>query len=149
VQPAKEEIVMQRVVVGVDGSESSQVALRWALDDALRRQAQLEVVVAWQYPTGSPMLSGVGFDALELEVVAKTQLTDCLNRVDVSGLPSPVKEFVVAGAAVPALRAAAEGADLLVVGSRGYGGFAGLLLGSVSAQLSHHAPCPLVIVPAS
>lgn len=138
---------MQRIVVGVDGSTSSRVALTWAIDEARRRKATVEVLIAWHYPTGSPMYAGVGFDVGELEVAAKATLDGVMKDVDVKGLHAPVKELVVAGAAAPALIDAAKGADLLVVGSRGHGGFAGLLLGSVSAQLAHHAPCPLVIVP--
>jgi len=68
------------------------------------------------------------------------ELGSALSGVD-------VERTVVEGAAAPALIEAAEGADLLVVGSRGRGGFAGLLLGSVGQQCAHHAPCPLVIVP--
>jgi nucleotide-binding universal stress UspA family protein len=138
---------MGRIVVGVDGSENSLVALRWALEEAEHRHAIVEAVIAWQYP-----YTGVGFapyvDADGLEEGASLTLQEAL-RV---GCPDEaarerIQQLVIQETSSRALVDAAKGADLLVVGSRGRGGFAGLLLGSVSAQCVHHAHCPVVVVP--
>jgi nucleotide-binding universal stress UspA family protein len=142
---------MGRIVVGVDGSEPSRAALQWAVDEACRRQAQLETVHVWQYPnvyatTGA--FSAFVFDSSELEAAAKAELDEIVATVDASGLASPIIQTVVSGVPASVLLEKAQDADVLVVGSRGRGGFAGLLLGSVSQQLAHHAHCPLVIVPA-
>ena len=140
---------MQRIVVGVDGSDSAHEALGWALTEARLRGAELEVVHAWQYPT--VYTGGASFeptyDVGDLEVAAKAALDAIMSKVDASGLAAPVKETCVSGTAAGVLIHAAKAADLLVVGSRGRGGFAGLLLGSVSQQVVHHAPCPVVIIP--
>jgi nucleotide-binding universal stress UspA family protein len=138
---------MARIVVGVDGSENSLVALRWALDEAERRQATVEAVNAWQYP-----YTGVGFapyiDAYGLEDAASMTLRDAVRSVCADQAAfERIDRLVVQETPAHALVHAAKGADLLVVGSRGRGGFAGLLLGSVSTQCVHHAPCPVVVVP--
>jgi nucleotide-binding universal stress UspA family protein len=140
---------MQRIVVGVDNSEGSHRALRWAVEEARLRRAKVEAVHAWHLPyvpTG-PLTSvpTPGTDALEAD--ASLVLDASLERVDVSGLREPITRTLRRDSAAKALLERAEGADLLVVGSRGRGGFAGLLLGSVSQEVSHHAPCPVVIVP--
>ena len=137
-----------RVVVGVDGSDHAARALRWAIDEALRRGAPLEVVHAWHYPY---IGVEVGFTAtpsvLEAaEKVARQILDDAAAVASDAGVDG-VERSLVSGPAAGALLDAAKGADVLVVGSRGRGGFAGLLLGSVSQQVAHHAPCPVVIVP--
>ena len=138
------------IVVGVDGSEGSKRALQWAVDEARLRGARLTLVRAW-YPSAS--LYGFGFGLIDAEAVgdlrilAQKQLdeiraenADLLEGID-------VECRVVEDLPANALLAAARDADLLVVGTRGHGGFAGLLLGSVSAHCAHHTPCPLVIVP--
>lgn len=139
----------QRIVVGVDGSESSKRALRWAIDEAQRRDAVVDAVHAWHftYVGMEPYGGAMPYDPGALEPAARAVLDETVDSVDATGLAAPVRRHLVQGGAGGALVAAAQGADLLVVGARGHGGFVGLLLGSVSQQVAHHAPCPIVIVP--
>lgn len=144
--PDAEGAARPRIVVGVDGSEHSAKALRWAIDEARLRGAAVQAVHAWSYP----FAMGVGVDASELlmkgaESSAEAVLDHAMERVPKA---SGVEPVLVMGLAAESLLEAAEGADLLVLGSRGRGGFAGLLLGSVSHQCAQHATCPVVIVPA-
>jgi nucleotide-binding universal stress UspA family protein len=140
---------MALIVVGVDGSEASDAALRFAADEAAVRGASLRVVcaggVAAAVYAGTWGLTAEvesGFErnakdvtALALTAAARLQPgIDCESRT-VRGHPADV------------LVQESTGADLLVVGSRGLGGFKSLVLGSVSAQVAHHATCPVVIVP--
>ncbi|HEX8803923.1 MAG TPA: universal stress protein [Acidimicrobiales bacterium] len=137
-----------RVVVGVDGSEDGRRALTWALDEARARGAVLEVLHAWQpplaaaYPVG-PLLSST---VDPLDDAARTTLDGELDDLDLGGLPAPVERTVVCEGAAGALIDASKAAGLVVVGARGVGGFRGLLLGSVGAQVAHHAACPVVVV---
>ncbi len=137
---------MSTIVVGIDDSAEARRALSWAAREARLRQASLVVVHAWtfsQRATGlaiEPVLDSVRRVAHDLVENALDELGD-----EAAGLE--IKPVVVEGAPAPALLEAARDADLLVVGSRGRGGFTGLLLGSVSQQCAQHAPCPLVIVP--
>jgi len=139
---------MQRVVVGIDGSDGSQRALRWAVEEAGRRGAELEVVHVWHLPYagGYPYFAGA-IDLGVFENDARAILDRAVATVDATAVPA-VEPVLVQGGAAWALVEAAKGADLLVVGSRGRGGFAGLLLGSVSQHVAAHAPCPVVVVPA-
>jgi len=148
---ASSEDTVNRIVVGIDGSEESRGALRWALAEAKLRGAALRVVHTWLYPH---IAAGPGMDpVLDTEVIenARAVATELVQaELATAGAAFgevDVEQAVVEGAAAPTLIEAAKGADLLVVGSRGRGGFAGLLLGSVSQQCAHHAPCPVVIVP--
>lgn len=138
-----------RIVVGVDGSAGSLAALRWAAAEARVRKANLEVVVAWQYPALSTIPAfGVLPPADEMATDAKQGLADLLRDEGLLDDPDlEITEAVIQGSAGSALIGAATGADLLVVGSRGHGGFTGLLLGSVSQQCVTHAPCPVVVIP--
>jgi nucleotide-binding universal stress UspA family protein len=137
-----------RIVVGVDGSQVSQRALQWAVDEARRWQASLEVVHVWHMPyVGEFPYVGARFNPATLEETAQRVLDEMVVRVDTTGLPRPVDRILVCGGAASVLLESAKGADLVVVGSRGLGGFAGLLLGSVSHHVAHHATCPVVIVP--
>lgn len=139
-------MAQQRIVVGYDSSPGAHAALRWAAEEARLRGASLDVVHAWTYyVVGATGLMPV--DPTDLEAAAGTVLDEALAELGtVRGVE--VNRRLTEGPAAQALLHAAEGADLLVVGSRGRGGFAGLLLGSVSQQVSHHARCPVVIVPA-
>ncbi len=138
-----------RVVVAVDGSDVARRALAWALDEGRARQAEVEVVNAWHPPyVGAYPYDPAALDLDLFEQGARDLVAKTLEGQDVSGLPAPPKVTVMADAAAKAVIDAAEGAELVVVGSRGRGGFAGLLLGSVSQQVTHHAPCPVVVVPA-
>jgi nucleotide-binding universal stress UspA family protein len=142
---------MARIVVGIDGSDHSQEALRWALAEARLRSASLRVVYAWMLPvyaTGYGFAPGELIDPVAMSDAAKLQLDKSLEEIgDANGVT--LERKAVEGMAAQVLVEEAEGADLLVVGSRGHGGFAGLLLGSVSQQCAHHAPCPVVIVRAT
>jgi nucleotide-binding universal stress UspA family protein len=139
-----------RIVVGIDGSESgdSDTALRFAYEEAAARTAQLEVIHAWVEPYRGPR-TNVSVPRSELELEAAELLDVAIERVlagrDDRGRVR-VHPRLVEDAPAHALIEASDGADMLVVGSRGRGGFAGLLLGSVSQQVVHHAHCPVTVV---
>jgi nucleotide-binding universal stress UspA family protein len=145
---APEAGTVERVVVGIDGSETARHALAWAVEEARLRPARLEVVHAWHMPyvTGYPWVSPT-FDLDAFEEAAQRTVAVALGAVDTDGLVEPITRTLCAGGAASALLDAAKGADLVVVGSRGLGGFTGLLLGSVGDQVVHHADCPVVVVP--
>lgn len=135
-----------RIVVGVDGSAHAQRALAWAVEEARYRDARIDAVLAWRSPVYYP---GIEFGVLlaptweEVEAEARKTLRRALDQLPADVEVEPI---VVAWPAARALLEAAKGADLLVVGSRGRGGFTGLLLGSTSHQVVSHAPCPVVVV---
>lgn len=139
---------MARIVVGIDGSDESNEALRWALEEARLRKATLRAVHAWRDPYTVP--PGYGppedFDFSALRREAEGFLKATVTEVAGESSDVTIEEVTAEGAAASVLVEEAEGADLLVVGSRGHGGFVGLLLGSVSQQSAHHASCPVVIV---
>jgi nucleotide-binding universal stress UspA family protein len=140
---------MERIVVGVDGSEQAQRALQWAVDEARRRGAKVEAIHAWHLPyVGAAPYAAMALEPDSIEAGARRTLDEAVDAADTAGLEPPVERVLVEGPAARALLDAGKGATLLVVGSRGRGGFAGLLLGSVSQQVAHHAPCPVVILPA-
>jgi nucleotide-binding universal stress UspA family protein len=137
---------MERIVVGVDGSEAGREALQWALDEARRRNATVEAVHAWHQP-GVMSYGYLGqIDMAPFEEDARGVLDATVDGADVTGVPA-VERKLIPGGAASILVEEAKGAALLVVGSRGRGGFTGLMLGSVSQQVAHHAPCPVVIIP--
>jgi nucleotide-binding universal stress UspA family protein len=142
---------MAVIVVGVDHSEGAKEALRFALEEARLRQATLRVVHAWQYAS----IGGTGFegtypalggDIKELRDAAERDLDATLQEAIPKTGAVEIERRVVENRPAAALVDESRGADLVVVGSRGHGGFAGLLLGSVSQQVAHHAACPVVIV---
>ena len=139
---------MSRIVVGVDGSPESRRAVRWAAEEARLRGAHLSVIHAFSLPH-----LGIAGQSLATDVVVLIQreARDLVeNEVEELGETAAGLEISCAaaeGTPVQVLLDAAEEADLLVVGSRGRGGFGALLLGSVSQQCAHHATCPVVIVP--
>jgi nucleotide-binding universal stress UspA family protein len=132
-----------RVVVGVDGSASSRLALARAAELAQQSDAVLEPVMAWQYPM---MANALVLENWSPEQDAATRLRDCVRDAFPEGVPSWVRPTVVAGPAAHALIEASTGADLVVVGSRGHGGFAGLMLGSVSSACAEYAHCPVLVM---
>ena len=138
---------MGTIVVGVDGSVSAEAALKFALKEAALRGASLRVVCAWE--TAPDVPKGDVYPAEEFARYPKEQhaiLDRALARA-AEVEPSVICEGkVLAGQPASVLVEEAQHADMLVVGSRGRGGFASLLLGSVSQQVAHHAQCPLVIV---
>jgi nucleotide-binding universal stress UspA family protein len=141
-----------RIVVGVDGSSSSKAALAWAVEQAGLTGSSVEAVIAWHYPV---MVGGIPFapigviDSPDYGDFAGQVLSDVIGAtVDPDG-PVTVSSVVREGSAAQVLLEAANGAEMLVVGSRGHGGFAEALLGSVSQACVHHAACPVVIIRAA
>jgi nucleotide-binding universal stress UspA family protein len=145
-----------RIVVGIDGSEHSAAALRWAADEAKLRGATLEAVHAWTYvPVTTPADAGLvpvpwtdSIDALQATQDVAERITSDHVR-DVLGDDHGVMVSLVQNDASEALLQAAAGADLLVVGNRGRGALKEALLGSTSGRVADHAPCPVVIVRAA
>ena len=142
---------IERIVVGVDGSDSSRHALLWAYEEAAHHDASVTIVMTWQAPTlpmsppyGSLPPEGYG-DGPQKEALA---LLDRLTADLVPRDPPVEVRTSVEEAKSPAkvLIERSREADLLVVGSRGHGGFAGMLLGSVSQHLVAHAGCPVVVI---
>lgn len=134
----------RRIVVGVDGSDSSKAALRWAIRQAKLTGGAVDAVTAWRFPPAYGRAPSP--DAMpDLEAAAKRTLIAAL--AEVSGLEPgvPVRPVVTEGDTARVLLHAAEGADLLVVGSRLHGGLASTLLGSVSMHCVLHAPCPVLV----
>jgi nucleotide-binding universal stress UspA family protein len=141
---------MSGIIVGIDGSTHSQVALEWAMREAAARRAPLTVITVEQvaqsgwhgllvFPADEHFLVEARKAALELVEKAAQELDE--------GTRPRVTVQAIFGLPAERLIEASQGADLLVVGSRGTGGFARLMMGSVSSQVAHHAHCPVVIVP--
>lgn len=140
---------MGEIIVGVDGSDGARAALHWAARTATAQGALLRAVAAWQYPARAATPGGPatlpGADDMDrttcddLRSIMREELGAAADRVEVEAGRGP---------AAPALLSAASrtGADMLVVGARGLGGFAGLLLGSVSQECVEHSPCPVVVL---
>lgn len=136
---------MGRIVVGVDGSDGSRRALRWALTEARLRGADLDVVCAVAEPR--PWVDPVLFPPPPVEDLCglgRATLDEILAGFDLAGVH--VERIAAVGGGARVLLEAAVGADLLVVGSRGRGGFRSLMLGSVAQQVVAHAACPVVVV---
>jgi nucleotide-binding universal stress UspA family protein len=132
-----------RVVVGVDGSASSIEALQWVRPIATALGAEIQTVTAWEYPASYGL--GAVPDNWQPDVDAARQANDAVTAAFGSSSPDGVTVTVAEGQAAEVLLAASAGAQLLVVGSRGHGGFVGLLLGSVSTYCAEHATCPVVV----
>lgn len=139
----------RRIVAGVDGSGSSKEALRWAIRQAGLTGATVDAIIAWRYPVSAggygwaPTGMGTGFDFKE---DAEKVLADAIRAARDPGSGVSVRARAVEGNAAQVLLDASDGADLLVVGSRGHGGFTEALLGSVSQHCVHHAHCPVVVI---
>ena len=134
----------RKIVVGVDGSDGSTKALDWAIAEATRYPAVLELATAWMFP----MALGYVFARTPDEVRQQVQR---IAEISVSHVAEVAPDVVVGSTlreaeAGPALVELSTGADLLVVGSRGHGGIHELLLGSVGTYCARHAHCPIVIV---
>jgi nucleotide-binding universal stress UspA family protein len=140
------------IVVGVDHSDGAKAALRFALEEAKLRHASLRAVQAWQFPN-------FGYAGFEGAMPATPSEVDDVRAAAAGALEATLREVipdpgdldiehrVVEDTAAAALVRESRDAELLVVGSRGLGGFRGLLLGSVGQQVAHHSACPVVIVP--
>jgi nucleotide-binding universal stress UspA family protein len=134
-----------RIVVGVDDSEGSKNALRWAARQAEFTGATLEVVTGWDYPAFFGFAPAIP-DDIDFSHAAELAQNQTLDDVFGADRPARLETRVVSGHPALVLVEASEGADLLVVGSRGYGGFADAMLGSVSTYCVHHAHCPVTVI---
>lgn len=151
---------MATIVVGTDGSPSARRAVDWALGEARLRGAEVRLVHAWMLPLidAIPEPWAIGMPPLgpgdeervheKIEGAARALLENAVEEARGREPSLSIEGELVEARAAHALLQAARDADLLVVGSRGGGGFAGLHLGSVSSQCVHHAECPVVVVPA-
>ena len=140
----------KQIVVGVDGSPASRTALEWARDEAVRHGSELVVLTAYLAPPPPPSSGTVAFQgAINSSEVASEEAKQLLMETirDVLGEDPPVRvqPRVKQGNAAKLLTDLSEDADLLVVGSRGHGGFAGMLLGSVSQHVAAYAKCTVVV----
>jgi nucleotide-binding universal stress UspA family protein len=156
-QPDDENVISpdrgrERVVVGIDDSDGARRALCWAAHEAARRDALLDVVHVYGTARGTELspLHDQMHDHHEEALLAKELLERSVPPLtNASNLDAgDVHTFALAGDPAEVLVEMAKGADLLVVGSRGRGGLAGLLLGSVGRYCTTHAPCPVCVVPA-
>jgi nucleotide-binding universal stress UspA family protein len=136
-----------RVVVGIDGSPTSRLALAWAIDEAVARRADLEVVHSWRilYPGGYPYDGE--FDPTPVEEAAEALVERMLDAAPTANLANPPIRTVCMGGPRDVLLDVSKGAEVLVVGAKGVGGFRGMLLGSVSHAVAQHAECATVIIP--
>jgi nucleotide-binding universal stress UspA family protein len=144
---------MDRIVVGVDASQGADTALEWACAEAAFHGAKLEIVAAYTHPwvPGTPTDEVTAMDpAYHVpRQEAEHRLDQALRLLGDRAEGLDITTLAIDDAPARALLRQAADADLLVVGTRGRGGFTGLLLGSVSQQCAQHAPCPVVVVPAT
>jgi nucleotide-binding universal stress UspA family protein len=146
----------ERIVVGVDGSAGSQQALRWALDEACRRPADVEIVCCWPLSLVSASNGYALAYVTDEEVAAAGHVcidemtTACREEMEAGNAAGiDVSTTVLEGDAASSLISESKGAALLVVGRRGHGGLSRLVLGSVSRHIASPAHCPVVVVPES
>lgn len=143
---------MPGIVVGYDGSAHSEHSIEWAMKEAALRRVPLTVLAVHPVAVSAWTRAPITFPADEGEVgKARTSAQESVDKVagQVGGERPAVTVRAISGVPAEELIKAGADADLLVVGSRGSGGFGRLLLGSVSSQVTHHAPCPVVVVPAA
>lgn len=134
------------VVLGYDAAAHSEAALEWAVRYATTHGRRLLVVHAAGLPTVYETFTGPEENRKELRILGRRVLDHALERVLALAPELPMETHLALGNAADVLLDAAEGADLLVVGSRGRGAVASLVLGSVSVDVSAHAPCPVAVV---
>jgi nucleotide-binding universal stress UspA family protein len=143
---------MPGIIVGIDGSDHSRHALAWAIREAAVRHAPLTVLTVQQaaagYWGGPVLYPGDEELAEKARKMAQDETDRTLEKTGPESRPSSVTVRAVTGLPAEALIEAAADADMLVVGCRGAGGFKRLLMGSVSTQVTHHAHCPVVVIPA-
>ena len=144
---------MKTIVVGVDGSEGGKAALEFAVEEAALRGARLKVVTAWEIPPA--VVAGLAADSgffdqslIEARQHAEAIVAEAVARAAELQPSVVIEPRVVEGHEAKVLLEEAKDATLIVVGSRGHGGFTGLLLGSISQQVVNHARCPVTVVPA-
>jgi len=140
---------MSTIVVGVDGSKGGVEALKFAIEEARVRGSEVKAVAAWEVPASAfgTGIVPIPVDPNSFKKIAQDALDKSLEEAAASTIGVSVTPLLHQGHPANVLVAEAHDADLLVVGSRGLGGFKGLLLGSVSQQCAHHATCPVAIVP--
>jgi nucleotide-binding universal stress UspA family protein len=131
-----------RIVVGVDGSKQSRAAMDWAVEEAKVRGGHVLALTAWHFPYVTDA-AGQAWDYDVFQTDAQSILDEELARVRGRGVQ--ISGRIVQGSPASVLVDASGEADLVAVGSRGHGGFTGLLLGSVSTQTVHHAHCPVLV----
>jgi nucleotide-binding universal stress UspA family protein len=136
-------MLMSTIVVGVDGSEHSIAALQWAAEEARLRGASLHLVTAWEFPYVANPAVLLTLESEPFADEARHTLDRALDAIDADGID--VSTAVIEGSAAQHLVERSRTADLVVVGSRGRGGFTGLLLGSVSQHLVSYAKCPVLV----
>ena len=134
-----------RILVGVDGSASSLTALRWAARLAPTLDADIEALMVWDYPTNFGWSAALAQD-WRPDNDARKALEAALDEAFDAERPVDLKADIAEGPAAAVLRDRSATALLLIVGSRGHGGFTGLLLGSVSTACAEHAKCPVLVV---
>ncbi len=133
-----------RVVVGIDGSPASERALAWAANEATIRNAVLEIAYVWSLPNMGYGGFVAQLDDFEKDAKALLDKVEAAARATYPALK--IEALLLQGPPALALIERGKLADMLVVGSRGHGGFTGLMLGSVSQQLVHHAVFPVVVI---
>jgi nucleotide-binding universal stress UspA family protein len=133
-----------RIVVGVDGSDSSKRALRWALSLARPTGSEVDAVMSWEVPASV----AIAYLPRDVDLGRDTEkfLEQIVDEVVGADRPADLRTIVHCGSPAHVLLDASKGAQMVVVGSRGHGGFYGLLLGSVSAAVAEHATCPVLVV---
>jgi nucleotide-binding universal stress UspA family protein len=140
----------ERIVVGVDGSEAANRAVRLGAREAAARGAALELISVWHLPNyPESFTAAMSADKLTKDLVSRADdiLGHARDLARIDAPDAPIETRALEGQPATVLIDSSKDADLLVVGSRGLGGFRGLLLGSVGAQCAHHARCPVLIVP--
>jgi nucleotide-binding universal stress UspA family protein len=143
---------MPGILVGIDGSTHSRRALEWAIKEAATRHAPLTVLTVHQpyrgfwnasvaYPGDAALIS-------QARKAVQEETDDALAKFAEDARPAKVTVLAVDGSPTEQILHAGADADMIVLGSRGAGGFSKLLLGSVASQVTHHAHCPVMVIPA-
>jgi nucleotide-binding universal stress UspA family protein len=149
--PVRRRQEMPGIIVGIDGSHHSTRALEWALKEAALQHAQLTVLTVHSVPaspwTGNPVVGERDADDQEMMLKAAEELTHKAASKLGEARPDSVMIRAISGYPARELVDESRDADLVVVGSRGAGGFAKLMMGSISSQVVEHAHCPVVVVP--
>jgi nucleotide-binding universal stress UspA family protein len=142
---------MPGIIVGIDGSDRSRHALEWAVNEAAIRRTPLTVLTVSEVLAGGlwsvPAYPGDLDRAKQAEEAAQVETDSVLEKAGEKSRPASVTVRAVTGIPAEELLHAAEDADMVVVGSRGAGGFKRLVMGSVSTTVTHHAHCPVVVIP--
>ena len=139
---------MGKIVVGVDGSQAASAALEWAITEARIRNAELDIVVSWDYPAlvaSEPIFIPIPDESV-LQASAEQTADTMIVNAGLAGSDITYRVFTPEGRAGETLVGMAGDADLLVVGSHGSNAFKELFFGSISNYCAHHSPCPVVLV---